>query len=59
MKLEIIEDTKMAIVKEYVDGRSCGTCAMCCKVYDVPEVNKIGRNWCHKFKLCNGCEIYD
>jgi hypothetical protein len=58
MKLEIIEDAKMTIVKEHVDGRSCGTCAMCCKVYDVPEVNKIGRNWCNNFKHGKGCEIY-
>ena len=28
MKLDIIEDSKMAIVKEHVDGLSCGTCAM-------------------------------
>ena len=48
----------MTIVKEHVDGRSCGTCTMCCKVYDVPEVNKLSGNWCKHLKHGKGCEIY-
>ncbi len=43
-----------------VDGRSCGTCSMCCKIFDVPPVdNKPAGIWCKHCKPGSGCGIWD
>jgi hypothetical protein len=41
-----------------VSGRSCGTCAMCCKVYPIEAVNKPAFKLCTKFKPGKGCTIW-
>lgn len=38
-------------------GRTCGTCAMCCKVYDFSDLKK-KKGWCENFKVGTGCSIY-
>ena len=38
-------------------GKTCGTCAMCCKVYDLADLQK-KKGWCENFKLGTGCSIY-
>jgi hypothetical protein len=41
-------------------GRSCGTCTLCCKVYDVPPIdNKPAGKWCKHCKPGKGCGIWD
>jgi hypothetical protein len=40
-------------------GRSCGTCALCCKVYDVPAIPKLMGKWCPHCTPGRGCGIHD
>jgi hypothetical protein len=39
-------------------GRSCGGCTLCCKVMDVPEINKPRGAWCPHCIRGTGCRIY-
>jgi hypothetical protein len=40
-------------------ARSCGTCTLCCKVYDVPPIdNKPRGAWCKHCKPGKGCGIW-
>jgi hypothetical protein len=40
-------------------GRSCGSCTMCCKVYDVPPIDNKPRGvWCKHCKPGKGCGIW-
>jgi hypothetical protein len=38
-------------------SRSCGSCSLCCKLMDVPEV-KSRHAWCPHAKPGSGCKIY-
>ncbi len=41
-------------------ARSCGTCTLCCKVYEVPPVDNKPRGvWCRHCKPGRGCGIWD
>ena len=40
-------------------GRSCGSCTLCCKVYDVPAVGATAGNWCPNCQPGRGCKIYE
>lgn len=40
-------------------GRSCGSCALCCKVYDVPAVPMTAGSWCPNCQPGKGCRIYE
>lgn len=40
-------------------GRSCGTCTLCCKVYDVPAVEKSAGTWCRHTLKGRGCGIHE
>ncbi len=45
-------------------GRSCGDCRVCCKLPDIPELNKPRDSWCpsiskSKAKGCGGCGRYE
>ena len=42
-----------------VQGRSCGTCSLCCKVYSVKELNKPEGQWCPHVARGTGCKIHD
>jgi hypothetical protein len=42
-----------------VSGKSCGSCTMCCKVYDVPMLSKPAGKWCTHCKPGNGCSIWE
>ena len=37
--------------------RSCGSCSLCCKVMDVPDV-KPRHDWCQHADPGHGCKIY-
>lgn len=39
--------------------RSCGTCTLCCKVYDVPAVPKNMGAWCQHCNPGKGCKIWE
>jgi hypothetical protein len=41
-------------------ARSCGSCTMCCKVYEVPPIdNKPRGQWCKHCKPGRGCGIWE
>ena len=40
-------------------GRACGTCTLCCKVYDVPALGKAAGQWCPHTRQGRGCAIHD
>jgi hypothetical protein len=35
-----------AIIRPPTTLRSCGTCSLCCKLYEISELNKPARVWC-------------
>ncbi len=39
-------------------GRACGTCTLCCKVYDVPAVESLAGRWCRHAVTGRGCAIH-
>ncbi len=46
-------------VPTIVPGRACGSCAMCCKLTAIPELQKPLGVWCKHVALGKGCTIYD
>ncbi len=41
-----------------MNARECGTCTLCCKVFDVPPVNKKQGVWCRHCTPGRGCGIH-
>lgn len=41
-----------------IEGRSCGSCAMCCKVLRIAEISKPAGKWCQHCKPGKGCGIH-
>jgi len=39
-------------------GRSCGTCNLCCKVLDIPELGKAAGQWCVHTAPRSGCAVH-
>ena len=39
--------------------RSCGECGLCCKVFDLAEMNKVTGSWCQHFRPRKGCGIHE
>ncbi|HEY8564036.1 MAG TPA: hypothetical protein VIL65_00945 [Beijerinckiaceae bacterium] len=48
----------MRYASEPAPGRACGTCTLCCKVYDVPAVEKVAGQWCRHALPGRGCGIH-
>jgi hypothetical protein len=49
-----------AIPEATAPSRSCGSCTMCCKVYDVPPIDNKPRGiWCQHCKPGKGCGIWE
>jgi hypothetical protein len=46
------------VVAQPAPGRACGTCTLCCKVYDVPAVESIAGQWCRHTVSGRGCAIH-
>lgn len=42
-----------------VEGRSCGDCGLCCKLFGVRAIEKPPAVWCRQFKRGQGCKIYE
>ena len=40
-------------------GRDCGTSTLCCKVYDVPALDKAAGTWCRHCQPGRGCGIHE
>ena len=47
------------IVSVPAAGRACGTCTLCCKVYDVPALAKPMGQWCGHCRPGRGCGIHE
>ena len=43
----------------YVEGRRCGTCTLCCKLFDNRALDKPQFEWCKHCDIGQGCKIYD
>lgn len=41
-----------------IPGRECGTCTLCCKVYNIPEIGKVAGKWCQHCTPGKGCGIH-
>ena len=39
--------------------RSCGTCTLCCKLFDIRALNKPQFEWCKHCAVGEGCRIYE
>ena len=44
---------------KYVEGRACGTCTLCCKLFDIRELDKPQFEWCKHCEIGQGCKIYN
>jgi hypothetical protein len=40
-------------------GRSCGTCTLCCKVFEIPSLQKPAGTWCRHCAPGAGCAIHE
>lgn len=40
-------------------GRSCGTCTLCCKLFDIRALDKPRFEWCKHCAVGHGCNIYE
>ena len=43
---------------QLVPGRECGSCMLCCKLFDIKELAKPPGVWCGHAKPGRGCGIY-
>ena len=41
------------------DKRTCGSCSMCCFLFDISELRKPKNKWCQYCKPGKGCSIYN
>jgi hypothetical protein len=41
-----------------IPGRACGSCALCCKVLRIADLNKPAGKWCSHCKPGDGCGIH-
>ena len=45
---------------EQIKGRRCGDCSLCCKLFEIEELNKPKDKWCqHCRPAKGGCSIYE
>ncbi len=44
---------------DYVGGRSCEACTMCCKLLSIEALNKPRSQWCEHCDVGAGCKIYE
>ena len=56
--MSAVQNTQPTPEELLVPGRACGTCAMCCKVFAIPEVEKGSQQWCRHVVQGRGCGIH-
>ncbi len=42
-----------------MNPRSCGSCALCCKLLHIEEIEKPAGVWCSQVRFGHGCGIYE
>lgn len=42
-----------------IPGRTCGSCTQCCRVYEIPALQKPMGVWCQHCTPGRGCNAYD
>lgn len=42
-----------------IPGRECGSCSLCCKVYNIPEIGHVAGKWCKHCAPGKGCVIHE
>lgn len=45
-------------VSQPAPGRACGACTLCCKLFDVPALDKPAGQWCKHCRPGRGCGIH-
>ena len=53
--VEVSEDVNAASTSR----KSCGDCSLCCKLMNVPELNKPRNVWCQHLVIGKGCGIHE
>jgi Fe-S-cluster containining protein len=48
-----------SLVAKPAPGRDCGTCTLCCKVFQVPALEKPMGKWCQHCSPGRGCGIHE
>jgi hypothetical protein len=57
--LQAKPEPKAPAQSELVANRSCGTCSMCCKIFDIPPIEgKLAGTWCKHCRPGSGCGIW-
>jgi hypothetical protein len=51
--------TETSAAPTTVPGRSCGSCTLCCKLFDLPEVESPAGKWCRHCAPGKGCTIHE
>ena len=41
------------------EPRQCGACALCCKLYEIPALQKAQGAWCQHCSTHKACDVYD
>lgn len=55
----MVDLADLAARTSVVPGRSCGSCSMCCKLYDIPEAQSVAGKWCRHCAPGKGCAIHE
>lgn len=42
-----------------IQRRECGSCTLCCKTHEIPELSKKKDAWCQHAHKDRGCDIYE
>jgi hypothetical protein len=37
----------------------CGSCTACCRIFDIPELEKPAGKWCQHCDIGKGCKVYE
>jgi hypothetical protein len=51
-------DTQTSTAPAVVPGRACGACTLCCKLFDLPELDSPAGKWCRHCAPGKGCTVH-
>jgi len=54
----MVDLADLAARTSVVPGRSCGSCSLCCKLYDLPQAQSPAGKWCRHCAPGKGCTIH-
>lgn len=52
-------DNDNAAAGQDIAPRACGSCTLCCKLLEIPELQKPSGKWCQHVAQGLGCKIYE